>query len=797
MKKIFFILIFCFISLIVFAQDNGVAVEESPFSAGVNPALIGTGNSSGIGWLNNIENGELGDNYSLYLSGRRLAYFYDNREGEASHNLALGFPVSTGLFMGTSLVFPEEKSRSIEWNLSLLARPLNFISLALRTMDVAAEKPYLIYGAGVRPFFFSRNWISRFTLFSDFKYEDEHEAASWGIRLEPLDGFSIYTDYYFEKSILESGLSLSLNHFTAGLKGETDTDYYPETGKMFASIPVRRQRSVIATSPSIIVEYDMGNIIRDYPGGNNIISSLIAGGKGGTNSIYNFLRDMENIANTPEIKAVIFKNQMFLTSYANISEISESLYRLKKAGKKIYFYFDNAGNSSYTLAASAADEIYLNPMGSINLRGFGKHSVYMKDFFEKFGVEFYNFRSHDYKTAYNSFTESGMTEEEKEALEKLYRVFQDKQIEFLEKGRGGKLKRSAEETVGDGPYFSSSQAEEAGLVDRIIYEDELDGIYRSKNLMHVNYSLIPEKYRYRWESMAENTIAVIYASGDIVPGQGLKGSMIGSDSFISDLRQACSNPSVRAVVVRIDSGGGSAFSSDIIAREIARCREGDNPTPVIVSMGGMAASGGYYMAAPAEIIFADEVTVTGSIGVIALFPDISGLLAKLGLKYDGFSFSENSDFGNPLRPMTEEETAKIREYISDNYDRFLGIVSRYRDIPEEEADKAARGRVWSGRDAVELGLADRIGGLDDAIGYAAEKYAGDSDCRIIEIVTGKELFSIPFFLNKAEADDINRTELLSGDIEKIIDFYKRIDRFERGEALFLLPYSAEEIGVTE
>ena len=471
---------------------------------------------------------------------------------------------------------------------------------------------------------------------------------------------------------------------------------------------------------------------------------------------------------------------------------------LKTKNKKIYFYFDNAGNNSYTLAASAADEIFLNPSGFINLRGYSRRSLYMKDFFSKFGVEFINFRSHDYKTAFNSYSESEMTAEERDILENLYKRFSEKQISMIESGRKGKITGNIFDIISEGPYFSSREAEKKGLIDRRIYKDELVDFYKSKDYIPIKYSSFPKMKNYSWDSLSSSILPVIYASGDIISGQGISGRMIGSESFSAAVRAARNNPAVKCIVIRINSGGGSAFASDVIAREIALCRSSNNPKPVVVSMGGAAASGGYYMASPAEIIFTDEVSVTGSIGVIALFPDLSGLLEKLGIKYEAVKSADNSDFGNPLKSMSEEEKLKVKNYISENYIQFLDIVKKYRELSDEDADYAAQGKVWSGGDAVRLKLADRIGGLNDAVDYALKKYYTGREVRITETVPGdSSFFDFPFIFTSAESEKLENKQLFSDELNEVLDFYKRMDRFEHGEALYLLPFSEKETALSD
>ena len=541
--------------LSVSAQEYGVAVEESPFSAKVNPSLMGKGNSAGIAFSGDFDEKGITESYSVILSGNSLAYYYDSVEGAGSHNFALAFPGRYGIYTGTSLFFPEN-SNDIMWNLSTTVRPVRFLSVGLRGMDITSENSYLIYGAGIRPFFFSPYWISRLTLYTDLEYRSENEIAATGLRLEPFDGFNIFSEYIFDVNRFQAGISLSCSHMTAGVKGVFKDDYRPEKGKVFSSVTYKQSRSAVNLRHNLIAEYDMGNVISDYPQSGGFADFLQGSGKGFSNSLYNFIEDMDRIAETGEIKAVIFKNQHFMTSYANITEISEVLKKLRQKGKKIYFYFDNAGNNSYTLAASVADEIFVNPSGLINLRGYSKRSLYMKDFFSKFGIGFYNFRSHDYKTAYNSFSESQMTVEERDMLEKLYERYREKQVSMIVSGRRDKIKGDAAEIIAEGPYLSSREAELKGLIDRRIYRDELEGFYREMGYIPVRYSGYPPLMNYNWESVSSRILPVIYASGDIVSGNGIRGRMIGSESFVSAVRSARNNPAVKCIIIRINSGGG-------------------------------------------------------------------------------------------------------------------------------------------------------------------------------------------------------------------------------------------------
>ena len=216
------------------------------------------------------------------------------------------------------------------WNFSALLRPVRFLSLGARSMDIASGDSFFLYGAGLRPFFFSPYWISRLTLFADMKYDSDNEFVTCGARGEILDGINIYYEYSFDKELFETGISLSLSSLTAGVKSVSGKNILnPEKYKGFAYIPAKRERTIIPPPVSYIAEYDMGNIIKDSPYQGGFSDLIPALKRRYPQSIYNFLCDMQNIAETDEIKAVIFKNQYFLTSYANITEISEALKMLK------------------------------------------------------------------------------------------------------------------------------------------------------------------------------------------------------------------------------------------------------------------------------------------------------------------------------------------------------------------------------------------------------------------------------------------------------------------------------------
>jgi protease-4 len=564
-----------------------------------------------------------------------------------------------------------------------------------------------------------------------------------------------------------------------------------DEGTFQAAASFKKQRSIVEPSQNKAIEYDLANVILDAPVAG--YSTLFP--EEGVRTLSDFILDMEKIKRDSTAKAVIFKNQGFRTNFANLLEVEEVLLEVKESGKKLYFYYDSINNLPYSLVASVADEVYLNPAGAVYLQGFSVTSFYLKDFFEKWGIKIHNFRSHDYKTAYNILSESQMTEEEREALQYVYDGLQSQMTRMIEEGRKDKLSESAQSLIDKGPFIYASKALEMGLVDSLSYEDEFNTIMREQGRNVVKASLFQDSMEYDWDDTEKPIIAVIYATGGINRGEGKAGSSIGSDSMIQAIRNARRNPLVKGIILRVNSGGGSSLASDLIAHEIALCRSGDNPKPVVVSMGGAAASGGYYISAPASKIVASPVTITGSIGVITIVPDISGLMEKYSIAVDTVKTAEHGDTGQILKSMTPQEEEQIKEYVAALYDQFVSLVGEYREMSYEEVHEVAQGRIWTGEQAKERGLVDYNGGLTTAFEVIRELIQTDKDFRLIEIVPGRR----PGFMERLVTDpflsSIKSETPMPEDLENILKLYKSLRQYRNGEGLYLMPYTTEELGV--
>jgi len=372
--------------------------------------------------------------------------------------------------------------------------------------------------------------------------------------------------------------------------------------------------------------------------------------------------------------------------------------------------------------ASVADKVYVNPEGTVDFKGLASSTMFMKDAFDKFGVDMQVVKVGTFKSAVEPYFLNQMSEANRLQVNSYLGSIYDSFIQEISTSR----KMSADSLRSIATNYLVRNADDAvryKLADAKLYKDEL--ILDLKKRLNVAtkddlsvVSLID--YKSKIPSGSEsNQVAVLYAEGAIVGGEGTKGE-IGSDKISRELRLLRQDDNVKAVVFRVNSPGGSALASDVIWREVELTKQ---VKPIIVSMGDYAASGGYYISAAADSIFAENNTITGSIGVFGVIPNFKNLLNnKIGVHFDGVKTGKFSDLGMvPDRPLTAEERDIIQMEVNRVYQTFMKRVSDGRKITVAQVDTIGQGRVWTGKQAVEIGLVDRIGGIDDAIKAAAKK----------------------------------------------------------------------------
>lgn len=432
-------------------------------------------------------------------------------------------------------------------------------------------------------------------------------------------------------------------------------------------------------------------------------------------------KDKENI------KGIYIDAGVLSTDYATLQEIRSALEDFRKSGKKIIAYADTYSQGSYYLA-SVADKIYLNPIGMVDWHGIGAQPVFYKDMLAKFGVKFQVVKVGTFKSATETYTEEHMSD----ANRLQTKMFLDgtwKQVcNAVSKSRDisvDSLNRYADELL---MFQSAESLVKRKVVDELAYASDMKDIAKAQFGIgkddDLNRLFVSDMTNVKEKQTSGEEIAIYYAYGDIV--QSEKVSLLGGGSHCivgstvcNDLKDLMDDDDVKAVVIRVNSGGGDAFASEQIWHQVMELKK---KKPVVVSMGGYAASGAYYMSAPASWIVAQPTTLTGSIGIFAVFPDMSGLVTqKLGVKFDEVKTNRNSTFGNLMaRPFNEEETAVMQQYVNRGYQLFRKRVADGRRLPVESVEKIAQGRVWLGADAIGLKLVDQLGGLNDAVAKAAK-----------------------------------------------------------------------------
>ncbi len=431
----------------------------------------------------------------------------------------------------------------------------------------------------------------------------------------------------------------------------------------------------------------------------------------------------------PNISGIFLELSSVGTSTANIEELRQHIASFRESGKFVVTYSESMAQNAYYLA-TAGDEIYLNPDGMLDIHGMASQVMFYKNLLDKLDIEIQIIRgpNNKFKSAVEPYFLDKMSDANREQMTKLLNTMWFKIVSDINVSRGISIRRINELADNLSLTFDANVALDEHFVDGLCYRDqiitrikELAGIDNSKK---INVLTNAQYANARPEPKAKsNKIAIIYANGQIIDGVG-DDETIGSVTLSKAIREARQNRKVKAIVMRVNSPGGSALASEVIRREVELAKA---EKPFIISMGSYAASGGYWISAEGDHIFADPTTLTGSIGVFGTFPNAKKFLnEKLGLTFDVVKTNENADFGRFNEPLTDYQKALLQKYVGNTYNDFTSLVARTRSLRQSYVDSIGQGRVWAGADALELGLVDELGGLDKAIEYAADK-AGLTD----------------------------------------------------------------------
>ncbi|WP_457609959.1 signal peptide peptidase SppA [Lutibacter sp.] len=478
-------------------------------------------------------------------------------------------------------------------------------------------------------------------------------------------------------------------------------------------------KKVVLKSNSVL-ELKLENTVKDYaPKSEDPLGEFLGlnDNKIGLNAVINAI---ENAKTDDKIKGISISTLGVNAGIAQTQAIRDKLLEFKESGKFIFAYADFYDQKSYYLS-SVADSIFVNPVGGIDFKGLSSEVLFYKDLQDKTGVKMEVIRHGKYKSAVEPFLYNEMSDNNREQITSFLKSIWNEMLVNISNNRGkmiSELNKIADNLLARTPKL----AIENNIIDAAIYKDEyvdklkkVSEISTDEDLNKISISDYISLGKGRILSTASNKIAVIYAQGEIIYGKGDE-DYIGQDLIIRALKKARNDKKVKAIVLRVNSPGGSALASELIWRELELTKE---KLPLVVSMGNLAASGGYYISCNADRIFAEPTTITGSIGVFGILPNFSKLAKNIGINAERVSTNTGANY-SVFEPMTNEFRLVTAEGVESIYNIFLERVAKGRSMSIQAVDSIAQGRVWSGVEALKNGLVDELGNLNDAILYAAE-----------------------------------------------------------------------------
>ena len=495
------------------------------------------------------------------------------------------------------------------------------------------------------------------------------------------------------------------------------------------------------------------------------------------------LKSIEKAKNDDRIKGIYLDMDGASVGFATVEELRNKLIEFKQSGKFVVSYATAYSQGGYYLA-SVADNIYVNPQGGMSWQGMCSQIMFYKNVLEKMGVEMQVFRHGQFKSAVEPYICDKMSPANRKQYSVLLHSIWGKMCSGISETRGISVE-DLNKYADDLSLRKAQDAVDLKFVDAVKYYDEVIEELKSRSgFSGKDKDMFIDLSKYAKasvpsvsENSSKNEIAVLFAEGEIVDGEGGKGQM-GGDKIAEELRKIRENEDVKAVVLRVNSPGGSGLASEVMWREIQKVKEAGKP--IVVSMGNYAASGGYYISCSADYIYAQPTTLTGSIGVFGMFPNVQGLVTdKIGITIDTVCTNASSDFGTMLRPVTEKEFNNVQQSIEDFYDTFLTRVFDGRkgkgaegQVLSEKAlvDSIGQGRVWSGADAIAIGLVDELGGLNDAVKKAVSLANLSDNYKLVEYPAKKEWYE-----ELAEKYDIS-TRIMKSELGENYIYYQNAKR---------------------
>ncbi len=787
-----------------------VAAVDDPTAIRYNPAGLGFNNHTESMLMTHFDGSVFTRDFAYYSQSKTSGFAYQWDVGSATNiwSFSQGIKLSKSHSVGFTYSFDNSDWQEGRYDLGWMHRPLPILALGAHIQNVwSGSHEALKLNSGVA----FQNRTGRFGAGVDMSVTEGNSDLSAYLTgfIEPIEGVRL--NGFTEFGSGSYGISLSIfmpdmgieshgnsNSFSSqtlvvrstsnpyrsvfgakALKKETKTYLRMKLDGLFIEEPAMKK-------PNFPIKFDF-----DIP----FLGGTVVYGK----QLKEFVDEMQGYTENPDIDGMIIDLGNVRAGFSKMTEMREAFQRFHDSGKEIIVYskFGLGNGSTYLL--SMADEIYVHDMAGVDLRGLAMEVTFFRGLLDTLSIIPEVWRVSPYKTAADTYLNDKMSEAMRKNYSQLLEGVYNEFIAGIAEGKAWDIEKTRD-VVDNGPYMLATTAQEAGLITGTMYPDEFDDYVDDLNDGDAKIIKVKQKtenpgYQYAWrDDKASNRIAVIYAVGGIVSGKSKRGpsgsTTMGDETIANAIKTAREDESIKAIVLRIDSGGGSALASDIMWREILKTTETDsaNIKPFIASMSDVAASGGYYIACQADSIIAYPSTITGSIGVIGMRLNFSQLKERFGLHTEGIKMGKHSDFASGNRLATEEESALILESINDTYMKFKERVIRGReDLNDIDAlDSLALGRVWTGVDAKAYGLVDELGGYYDAIELAKKAAHLEGDVEIVELPHQEKRTDFKNMFNRGAQID-----LLSSNVLESLKVNDLIPIMEGGKIQMVMPVKVE------
>ncbi len=706
----FTIILSCLLSITTPQLPLSTATTDDALAILGNPAGLGIGRSFNFYYLYNFSNFDtagnrmkLWDNQTFILQTQTTGISYVDLN---DYRIGWGSKITDAFAFG---ITHRKSGDKHYWDAGVMTRPIKYLSVGaiMNSIGQSTPRQYMI-GVGIRPL------SDRLTITCD-AFTDDWKNPSFGFEVEPINGIEIKGKFNRNRIFsIQAGINLE----KIGVGTIFNSSFTSGSKKRWAGYlryDIENRRTLISPSEKFL-EMTLNGSIADQKPGFSLFGSSV------NKTTYEVLNTIKRAKEDKNITGVILKIEEPSISLALAQEIKSALDEFKKANKKLIVYASQLGNISYYIACSA-DEIITHPIGEVAIPGIAARPMQLKRAMDKLGVEADYEQVGKYKSAPEMFSEDTLSKANREVINSMLDDYYSQLTSIIVDER--KFTKQQFDSMVNQGFFTAKEAKENKLTDHYCYEDELDSLLKiqNKNFRKItaNRYMNEKDYVYNWCDLPK--ITVIYATGDIMEGESgtdplMGGISCGANSIVKALREARKDKNVKAIILRIDSPGGDGFASDLIWREMTIAKKSK---PVIVSMGPVAASGGYYISMAADKIFATPATITGSIGAFSLKFVTKELYDKLGITTETIKRGEHADAFSSDRKFTDEEHDMLHKHVQDFYTQFINKVAEHRHLTPEYVDSVGQGRVWTGNQAKDRKLVDSLGGLLNAIDFAKGK----------------------------------------------------------------------------